>query len=73
VKKSRKCPKCGGAEIVAFRIEGPTAFLTFGGRAPTAGGLRVERLACAGCGFIEEWLAEDGAERLRENVRLRRG
>lgn len=71
MKRTGKCPKCGSSHIQVFSIQGPGAFVSFGGRVPQQGGLRVERYACGGCGFIEEWLAGDGAERVRESMRLR--
>ncbi len=73
MKNTGKCPKCGCTEIVTFAIQGPSAYVTFGGRVPKQGGMRLDRYACGNCGFVEEWLDDTGVQSLHDHVRYREG
>ena len=55
MKKSKICPKCGSPKV--FQIEGMQGkyILHLG----LVSSVLMERWICSGCGYSEEWIAEE--------------
>ena len=57
------CPKCGGTDLLAVEPglynSFPIGFFT---------NAKIQRYVCRGCGYTEEWIAEESMERLRPSA-----
>lgn len=68
MKKTRKCPKCGGVEIL--RIQGKAGPYGSGNNIMTGGtifsAVGVHRYLCCGCGYSEEWIDMEDIPKLKD-------
>lgn len=68
MKNNKKCPKCGGSEILFV----PGSFSVYGNRNNIYTGLTikslvlVDRYICTSCGFSEEWIDLDYMDKLKK-------
>lgn len=68
MKKTRKCPKCGGSDIIFV----PGSAGAYGNGNNIMKGLKiksavpVDRYICTTCGFSEEWIDFDYMDKLKK-------
>lgn len=62
MKRTGRCPKCGGTDLLAVE---PGLYNSF----PTGlfSNAKIQRYVCRSCGYTEEWIAEDSMEKLRHS------
>lgn len=62
MKRTGRCPKCGGRDLLAVE---PGLYNSF----PTGffSSAKIQRYVCRSCGYTEEWIAEDSMEKLRHS------
>lgn len=62
MKRTGRCPKCGGRDLLAVE---PGLYNSF----PTGffSNAKIQRYVCRSCGYTEEWIAEDSMEKLRHS------
>ena len=62
MKRTGRCPKCGGRDLLAVE---PGLYNSF----PTGffSSAQIQRYVCRSCGYTEEWIAEDSMEKLRHS------
>ena len=62
MKRTGRCPKCGGRDLLAVE---PGLYNSF----PTGffSNAKIQRYVCRNCGYTEEWIAEDSMEKLRHS------
>ena len=63
MRNTGRCPKCGGTDLLAVEPglynSFPIGFFT---------NAKIQRYVCRGCGYTEEWVAEESMERLRSSA-----
>jgi ribosomal protein S27AE len=77
MKDSKKCPKCGGDDIlivpgwVGSHKSGQ--FIRMPGFHLISANIKVDRYVCGRCGYIEEWVPDsDDLQKLRQKLGSRR-
>lgn len=70
MKKSSRCPKCGGTDIL--RIEGKAGAYGSGNNIITGftifSAVLVHRYVCSECGYSEEWIDREDIPKLKDYV-----
>lgn len=73
MKRTRRCPKCGGTDIL--RVDGYTGAYGAGNNimvgATIFSGVNVNRYVCCTCGYTEEWIDREDIEKVRSGKRTR--
>lgn len=73
MKRTRRCPKCGGTDIL--RVDGYTGAYGAGNNimvgATIFSGVNVNRYICCTCGYTEEWIDREDIEKVRSGKRTR--
>ncbi len=68
MKKTGKCPKCGGTDIII--IHGKCGAYGVGNNIQTGltilSAVLVDRYVCSLCGYSEEWIKTDDIQKLKE-------
>lgn len=68
MKNTKKCPKCGGSEIIF--LPGSAGAYGTGNNIMTGhtimSAVPVDRYICAACGFSEEWIDLDNMDKLKK-------
>ena len=63
MRNTGRCPKCGGTDLLTVEPglynSFPVGFFT---------NVKIQRYVCRGCGYTEEWVAEESMERLRPSA-----
>lgn len=66
MKNTKKCPKCGGTDIL--RVAGSAGAYGTGNNIQTGlsnfSAVKVHRYVCCGCGYSEEWIDKEDIPRL---------
>lgn len=74
MKNTKKCPKCGGINIV--RIDGYTGAYGSGNNVMVGtsifSAVKVNRYICCTCGFTEEWIDTDELEKVEKSKKAKR-
>ena len=63
MKNTKKCPKCGANVIFLIRENAHSAI-------PTSifSSVGIYRYICGKCGYTEEWVDEEGLQKLYDNL-----
>lgn len=73
MKNTRRCPKCGGANIV--RIDGYTGAYGSGNNVMVGSSIfsavKVNRYICCTCGFTEEWIDTEELEKVEKSKKAK--
>ena len=74
MKRTGRCPKCGGGEIV--RIDGYAGPYGTGNNVMTGksifSAVNVNRYICLTCGYSEEWIDESDLEQVANSKKAKR-
>lgn len=74
MKHTRKCPKCGGSDILI--VDGYAGAYGSGNNIMTGGtifsAVGVDRYICCSCGFTEEWIDTDKIGKIKNSRRAHR-
>ncbi|MBR2651167.1 MAG: hypothetical protein IKD45_05855 [Clostridia bacterium] len=69
MKNTKKCPKCGGGEILRFDghcgAYGAGNNMMLGTTIFSA--VNVNRYVCVACGYSEEWIDEEDIKKLKKS------
>lgn len=67
MKNTRRCPKCGGTEII--KIPGKAGAYGAGNNIPAGftnfSAVLVHRYLCCSCGYSEEWIDREDIDTLK--------
>ncbi|MBQ9086925.1 MAG: hypothetical protein IJY47_07035 [Clostridia bacterium] len=74
MKYTKKCPKCGGENIVRF--DGYTGAYGAGNNVMVGKSLfsavNVNRYVCCSCGFTEEWIDREDLEEIEKSKKAKK-